>query len=106
MSTMETLASRTQFYRKDDARHIRRQYIENEMTGYKGFIFNPQEVEDEKITLLLGQYSSPPKAQYVEAKLGKLSRDLRDYILKFITNRGDFKTCVYRLVYILKVDAN
>ena len=76
------------------------------MTGYEGFIFDSQEEEDGKMTLLSGRYSGPPEAQDIEAELGKLSLDLRQHILNFVANRGDFDTHVHRLVYLLKVDAN
>lgn len=75
------------------------------MAGYEAFIFDPQEEEDEKITLL-SEYSGPSEVQEVEAELGKLSLGLREHISKFVTNRGDFKTYVHRLVYLSKVDAN
>ena len=101
------LAFKIQYYYNDDIYYIfRYQYIEIEITGYKGFIFDSQEEEDRKIILLSGQYSGPPEVQDIETELSKLSLDLYQYILNFITNRGDFDTYVHYLVYLLKVDTN
>lgn len=76
------------------------------MTGYEGFIFDPREAEDERMTLLAAWYSGYHVVQDVNAELGRLMPDLRESILEFVAGRGDFSTHVHQLVYLLRVDAD
>lgn len=104
---IEAIARKTQAYRNNNAEHVsRRQRIESEMTGYEGFIFDPREAEDERMTLLAAWYPGYQGVQDVNAELGRLMPDLRESILEFVACRGDFSTHVHQLVYLLRVDAD
>lgn len=91
---LKALASQTQL------RHITSQHqdLQHKMTGYEGFLFDPQDEGDDM--MLLDRWPCKVDVQDISVALGKLTPRSRECILEFVENRGDYMTFKHDLFFI------